>query len=823
MQLLIVESPAKAKTISKYLGNAFKVLASFGHVRDLPPKNGSINPDNNFDMKYEIIPKSKQYIKDLIITASQTSEIYLATDPDREGEAIAWHIIEVFKEKHIISNVHCIYRVVFNEITKNAVQKAIQNPRKINMDLVQAQQARRALDYLIGFNISPLLWKKLHGSKSAGRVQSVVLRLICEREDELNKFILQKYYSIEAEIQSDHDKVFHAILVQYQNQKLDKYDISSEEQAQEMIYNIQSGQYTVSQESCTQIKKNPAPPFVTSTLQQEGVRKLHLNVKNIMRIAQSLYEGIDIGGETVGLITYMRTDGFHIADEAIISIRKMIESIYGVQYLPQTVRNHKKKIKNTQEAHEAIRPTDITRIPNRMTEYLTQDQFKLYELIWKRTIASQMESTVLHQVVCEINSSDKKILLRASGSNVLFDGYSKIYQDSNIDIVPDIMPPIMKIGERCKLISVKFIQHFTRPPLRYSEASIVQKMEELGIGRPSTYATIISVLKDRGYILLDKKTFIPSNRGKIVTIFLKVFFDRYVEYDFTADMEEKLDAISNGHADWKRELSNFWTPFFKRINSVNQMTHDAVISEIHDLIIDSFYSEEEKKHLDIKCYSCTSGILKLTFGRMGVFFGCSNYPICRNTKDILHHDEIIEFPKSLGIDPHNQQEILIKKGPFGLYLQYHNNLKKKKSISIPKDIKIQSLDLHLAIKLLSLPSVMGNHPDTGKSITLYLGRFGYYCIYDNKYFSLKKSSQEILNMQLSEICEIITYYIQKALKSLGYDAFGTEVFICHGRYGLYIKHHNTKIKLSEDIDIENLDLKKALELINNQNTYLLKQ
>ncbi|QKX01519.1 type I DNA topoisomerase [Wolbachia endosymbiont of Cruorifilaria tuberocauda] len=754
MALLIVESPAKAKTIGKYLSKEFEVAASFGHVRDLPVKNGSVDPDNNFTIKYEIIKKAEKHVKELVKKASKTSDIYLVTDPDREGEAIAWNVVEVLKERKAINDKSNIHRLILNEITKKAVQEAIKNPRKINMDLVCAQQARRALDYLVGFNLSPLLWKKLSGSKSAGRVQSVALKLICEREDEINKFISQEYWDITAEIQNSKNKKFFAVLSYYNNKKLEKFDIKNQEKAENLAKEVESRQYVISTVERKQVKRNPLPPFITSSLQQDAVNKLHFNVKNVMRIAQNLYEGIDIGGETVGLITYMRTDGFHIESEAINSIRKLIKSLHGDKYLPKLPRQYVKKVKNAQEAHEAIRPTDINRTPDSIKSYLTPDQFKLYDLIWKRTITSQMESVILDQVAVEISSIDQKIILRASGSSIFFDGFYKVYQD-NTGNKDEILLPTMKEGEICKIISVDQKQHFTQPPLRYSEASIVKKMEEIGIGRPSTYAIIISVLQNREYVTLNNKRFIPSSRGKIVTIFLETFFRRYIEYDFTAQMEEKLDLISNGHADWKKELSYFWVPFFNLVNSVKQMTHDEIFNGIHDFAVDWFCSGKRKNEIGKKCPNCSGGILKLNFGKASVFLGCSNYPACNYTKGVTGNSDKSEYPKSLGIDDVTGQEVVIKKGPFGFYLEFNSESEKKKTGSIPKDMNINDIDLITAVQLLSLPKVIGEHPKTGKKVKIGLGRFGYYIFHDSKYLPLKKRLKEVLEIKLNEAVQII--------------------------------------------------------------------
>ncbi|WP_333023590.1 type I DNA topoisomerase [Wolbachia endosymbiont of Pentidionis agamae] len=811
MNLLVVESHAKAKTISKYLGNQFRVVSSFGHVRDLPAKKGSVDPDNNFAMKYQVIEKAEKYIQELVKAANKASDIYLATDPDREGEAIAWHVVEVLKEKKVIKSKSNIYRIVFNEITKNAIQEAIKNPREVSMNLVNAQQARRALDYLVGFTLSPLLWKKLPGSRSAGRVQSVALRVICEREYEIDKFISQEYWNIKIELQNSKNDIFLALLTHYNQKKLEKFDIKNEEEAKKLVDLIKTKQYVAKNVENKQVKRNPLPPFITSSLQQDAVNKLNFNVKNVMRIAQNLYEGIDIDGEAIGLITYMRTDGVYIEKEAINSIRLSIKSLYGDKYLTKIPRQYKTKVKNAQEAHEAIRPTDINRTPSSIANYLTQEQLKLYELIWKRTIASQMESAIIDQMIIEIYSYDEQIILRANGSAILFDGFYKVYSD-NIEDNHELLP-IIKEGELCKLISVMPKQHFTQPPGRYGEASLVKKMEEVGIGRPSTYATIISVIQDRGYAVLENKRFIPSARGKIVTVFLKTLFSRYVEYNFTADMEEELDLISNGNIDWKDVLSKFWKPFFNNINSVNVMQYSEIMNVLHNLIIDSFINTHEQIK-DKKCPSCSDGILALNIGKSSVFFGCSNYPNCRYIKEIT--DKSNYDQRSLGLDAATGKEIIIKKGPYGFYLQLNDESEKKKSITIPSNININELDLNIATDLISLPKNIGMHPKTQKEIKLGIGRFGYYFLYDNKYYSIKKSHREIFNMKLDEVVSTIENSARKESKSLGFDKEGKEVFVCHGRYGLYLKYDKMNVALSKNINTNDIDLKKALELIENK-------
>lgn len=812
MSVLIVESPAKAKTISKYLDNKFRVVASFGHVRDLPAKNGSVDPNNDFAIKYEIIDKAEKYIKELVKAAAKTSEIYLATDPDREGEAIAWHVIEVLKEKKAITSKVQIHRIVFNEITKNAVTGAIKNPRTISMDLVNAQQARRALDYLVGFTLSPLLWRKLPGSRSAGRVQSVALRLICERENEISKFISQEYWSIKAEFLSEKSETFFALLSHYDNKKLDKLDIKNQQEADGLVDIIKTKQYSVAKVENKQVKRNPPLPFITSSLQQEASSKLGFAVKNTMRIAQNLYEGIDIDGESIGLITYMRTDGFYIADEAISAIRQMIMSMFGEKYLPKSARKYTKKVKNAQEAHEAIRPTDITKTPSSIAKFLTAEQLKLYELIWKRTVAGQMEPALIDQVAVDIESQDKQVIFHATGSTVAFEGFYKVYQDVKED--EDTKLPSLKEDELCELKEIIPQQHFTQPPPRFSEASLVKKMEEIGIGRPSTYATIISVLQERGYAALENKRFIPSDRGQIVTIFLTSFFGRYVEYNFTANMEEELDLISNGDIFWKEVLSKFWSPFIQNVDSIKEMENDKILDTVRNLATGYLFPG----NLDAKCPKCENGILRLNVGRTGVFLGCSSYPECKYTREIKDENNgqdmsNVEYPKLLGVDPNSQTEVFVKKGPYGFYVQLGNDSKGKKA-SLLKDVDPSSVDLDFALKMLSLLMVIGYHPETNKEIKIGIGRFGPYIFYDGKYFSLKK--KDIFSVTIDEALPIITSSSSGKIKSLGYSQDGEEISICSGRYGPYIKCGKVNVALGKDFNVDEITLQKAMEMIESK-------
>ncbi|MDB1135731.1 type I DNA topoisomerase [Candidatus Anaplasma sp. TIGMIC] len=802
MGVVIVESPSKAKTISKYLGKKFNVVASFGHVRDFPAKSGSVDPDNDFLMKYELIAKSEKHIDKIVkVVRGEKSDIYLATDPDREGEAIAWHVIEILKEKDVIAKDVAVKRMVFNEVTKRAVTAAIDRCRPIDMDLVRAQQTRRALDYLVGFTLSPLLWRKLPGSRSAGRVQSVALRLLCDREYEIEQFKSKEYWDISCDMQNKNSEGFEAVLKYYDGEKLDKFSITNSKQAEEYAKRVSSESYTVASVESKKTKRHPYPPFITSSLQQDASTKLGFSAKNTMMIAQKLYEGIDIGGETVGLITYMRTDGFYISEEAISYIRDTIKMQYGEKYLSSTVRHYTKKVKNAQEAHEAIRPTDITMLPENLAKYLTAEQLKIYTLIWQRTIASQMESAVIDQVAVDIRSKCGKIGLHATGSTLSFDGYYRVYGPEDGD--KRSMLPNLQEGESCSLLNVRPNQHFTQPPARYSEASLVKKMEEIGIGRPSTYAAIISVLQERDYTHLEQKRFIPSERGRIVNAFLTNFFKRYVEYDFTANMEEELDLISNGKMIWKEVLRQFWDKFIADVSSVKTIEVSEILKAItRDLESYAFPVSDTENSTSKVCPTCGTGELVLNIGKSNAFLGCNRYPECRYTRGIGDEASASvgdNAQRVLGIDTATQEEIFLKNGPYGEYLQLGNSTKR---VSIPKGIG--EINIDVARKIIALPLTLGQYPNTEKDIKLGVGRFGPYILYEGTYFSVK-DKDDFLSLTCEDAIRIIDTQADKKAKLLGKHGNGKEIYVCKGRYGFYLKCDKVNVAIkgkSADISLE---------------------
>ena len=620
--VVVVESPAKAKTINKYLGKDYTVLASFGHVRDLPAKDGSVNPDEDFSMIYETDPESKKHLSVIAKAVKDADELYLCTDPDREGEAISWHVLEALKESRAIHKNLQVYRVTFDEITKKAILEAFKHPRDIDMNLINAQQARRALDYLVGFTLSPVLWRKLPGSKSAGRVQSVALRLICERDEEIEQFISREYWDIKAQMLSESGSAITARLIEYKGEKLEKFSITNEKQANDIASDLRTKQYKVSRLEPKEVRRYPAPPFTTSTLQQEAARKCGFSAKKTMQVAQKLYEA--------GYITYMRTDGVTVSQDAIAATREHIASAYGKPYMPPAPRFYKTKSKNAQEAHEAIRPTDVTRTPEQFGVSLDHDQARLYELIWKRMVASQMESALYDQLIVDIAATDKQAVLRASGSVVRFDGFLKLYQEGkdDEDEEGEAKLPVLKQDEKVAVKEVTPEQHFTEPPPRYSEASLVKKLEELGIGRPSTYASIISVLQDRGYVTLDKKRFIAESLGRLVNAFLVSFFTQYVEYDFTADLEAKLDDVSAGEREWKTVLREFWTSFIAKIEESRELKVSQVLEALDHLLASYAFGAGNDGKDPRECPACKTGRLGLKIGRFGPYIACSNYPEC---------------------------------------------------------------------------------------------------------------------------------------------------------------------------------------------------
>ena len=758
MKLVIVESPAKAKTINKYLGSEYKVIASFGHIRDLPSKNGSVLPEEDFAMKYEISDKSSKYVNEIISSAKNASEIYLATDPDREGESISWHIIEVLKSKKVIKDDSKFKRIAFNEITKKAVLDAVAHPRSVDTNLVNAQQARRALDYLVGFTLSPILWRKLPGCRSAGRVQSVALRLICEREDEIERFVSREFWDIKLDVLGSSGDPFIARITHINDEKLEKFSITNKEQADQIVQKLKLRKFHVLSIEKKKQKRNPSAPFITSSLQQEAARKLGFSAKKTMQVAQKLYEGIDLDGETIGLITYMRTDGVTIANDAVESIRSLIEKKYGSDYLPSKPIIYKSKSKNAQEAHEAIRPTDVTLLPERVAKSLDSDQLKLYDLVWKRTVACQMEAVIIDMVGADLISDDKSFIARATGSTIAFDGFYKIYQegiDDNKEESSKMLPPLTE-GENIDTKKINPEQHFTEPPPRYSEATLVKKLEELGIGRPSTYATIISVLQDRQYAVTEKKRFVPSELGRFLTAFLVGFFEKYVQYDFTAELEADLDKIADGSRGWKSLLSEFWSGFNDNVNKVSDRKIGEVIEYVEKSLDYHLFGDKNGNEgiyeKNKKCPSCHDGALSLKLGKFGAFLACNNYPTCTYKKQISKTTDQSADEDSLGVNPaDNNRElgadkdgtmVTLRKGPYGWYVQLGEAVSAKdkpKRSTVPSGINPDNLTLETALKLLNLPILVGSHLNSGEEIFMGIGRFGPYLKYQNKFTSIPKN------------------------------------------------------------------------------------
>ncbi len=820
MNVVIVESPAKAKTINKYLGKDYKVFASFGHVRDLPSKDGSVRPDEDFAMTYEVDADSKKHISEIKKAVKDADALYLAPDPDREGEAIAWHVLEALKESKAIHKDLQIHRVTFDEITKKAIINAFEHPRDIDMSLVNAQQARRALDYLVGFNLSPVLWRKLPGSKSAGRVQSVALRLICERDAEIEKFISQEYWDIKAQMLSSAGNEFSARLVEYKGEKLQKFSITTETQANEIASDVRSKQFNVASLEEKQVRRHPAPPFTTSTLQQEAARKLGFGAKRTMQVAQKLYEA--------GHITYMRTDSVSISGEALAATRGYIEQSYGKPYLPDAPRAYKSKAKNAQEAHEAVRPTDISAKPTALK--LNEEQAKLYDLIWKRLMASQMESALFDQLIVNIAASDNQAVMRTSGSVLKFDGFLKVYQEGKDDEEDEKENRLPALSKDESLSTKEIIpeQHFTEPPPRYTEASLVKKLEELGIGRPSTYAAIISVLQDRGYVQLEKKRFIAESLGRLVNAFLVSFFERYVEYDFTADLENKLDDISAGDRDWKEVLREFWKDFIAKIEESQELKITDVLAALDTMLSDYVFGKAEDGKNPRECPTCKTETLGLKIGRYGPYIACSNYPDCtyksqlgEGAEPVLVDADGNEFtlPRVLGTHPETGEDIHLKKGPYGVYVQLGEE-KKPKRTSLFKGMKPEDITLEIAIALLSLPRELGSHPDTGKPIVVNNGRYGPYLLHDGKFTTLP-TAEDPLSIGINRAVEVLATAPEKGkrasatpLRVLGkHPDDDAEVGVYKGFYGPYIKHGKVNATITKGFDPETITLEEALPLL----------
>ncbi|HKS20666.1 MAG TPA: type I DNA topoisomerase [Bradyrhizobium sp.] len=832
MNIVIVESPAKAKTINKYLGPSYEVLASFGHVRDLPAKNGSVDPDANFQMIWEIDPKANSRLNDIAKALKGASRLILATDPDREGEAISWHVLEVMKEKRALKDQK-IERVVFNAITKQAVTDAMKAPRQIDGALVDAYMARRALDYLVGFTLSPVLWRKLPGARSAGRVQSVALRLVCDRELEIEKFVPREYWSLVATLTTPRGDAFEARLVGADGKKIQRLDIGSGAEAEDFKKAIEAANFTVTTVEAKPARRNPQAPFTTSTLQQEASRKLGFAPAHTMRIAQRLYEGIDIGGETTGLITYMRTDGVQIDPSAITQARKVIGEDYGNAYVPEAPRQYQTKAKNAQEAHEAIRPTDLSRRPSEMRRKLDSDQARLYELIWIRTIASQMESAELERTTVDIaaKAGSRVLELRASGQVVKFDGFLALYQEGRDDEEDEDSRrlPAMSEGEALKRQDLAVTQHFTEPPPRFSEASLVKRMEELGIGRPSTYASILQVLKDRGYVKLEKKRLHGEDKGRVVVAFLENFFARYVEYDFTAALEEQLDRISNNEISWQQVLKDFWRDFIGAVNDIKDLRVAEVLDALDDMLGPHIYAPREDGGDPRQCPTCGTGRLNLKAGKFGAFVGCSNYPECRYTRPLAADSEA-SADRILGKDPETDRDVIVKAGRFGPYIQLgepkdYAEDEKPKRAGIPKNISPSDIELDLALKLLSLPREIGKHPETGQPITAGLGRFGPFVKHEKTYASLE-AGDEVFDIGLNRAVTLIAEKIAKGPsgrrfgadpgKPLGEHPSLGGVAVKNGRYGAYVTAGGVNATIPSDKTLDIITLAEAIALIDER-------
>ncbi|WP_336294684.1 type I DNA topoisomerase [Bartonella sp. CB169] len=832
MDIVIVESPAKAKTINKYLGSQYKVVASFGHVRDLSAKDGSVLPDQDFSMKWDIDSTSAKRLNEIAKAVKEADSLILATDPDREGEAISWHILDVLRQKKVLKDKP-VKRVVFNAITKKSVLDAMNNPRDIDISLVDAYLARRALDYLVGFTLSPILWRKLPGARSAGRVQSVALRIICDRESEIERFIKEDYWTITTDLKTIRNDNFRAKLTMFNQKKIGKLDIQSQEQADQICLMLQEAKYRTLSVEAKPTKRNPSPPFTTSTLQQAASSKLGFSASRTMQIAQKLYEGVEINGEIAGLITYMRTDGVQMAPEAIDSARKVIHKSFGSDYLPEKPRFYSTKAKNAQEAHEAIRPTDFQRLPNQVFNFLDSDQAKLYELIWKRAIASQIRSAEIERTTVEVEAQQgtNRANLRATGSVIRFDGFISVYTDQreegNSEENETTCLPQINANEALTKEKVESVQHTTEPPSRYSEASLINKLEALGIGRPSTYASTLATLCDRGYIIIDKRKLIPDVKGRIVTAFLENFFNRYVEYGFTADLEEKLDLISDGKLSWKNVLRDFWDEFYASITNIQELRITNVLDVLNVTLAPLIFPIREDESDVRSCPLCKNGELSLKLGRYGAFVGCSNYPECKYTRQlgteaeeenkVIRNDE----PIMLGVDPTTGKEISLRNGRFGPYIQLGDN-KEVKRAGLPREWQADNVSLDKALALLSLPREIGIHPETGKIITATIGRYGPYLMHDGKSAPLPHSDEvfEIgINravILLSEKQENKTKRVRATpatLVTLGEHPDGGSITVRNGRYGPYVNWGKINATLPKDKDPTSITFAEALELI----------
>ena len=836
MNVLIVESAAKAKAINKYLGPSYKVIASYGHVRDLPSKNGSVEPDNAFAMHWDTDARSAKVVKEIAAAVKGADKLILATDPDREGEAISWHLIQLLEQKRALKKDTPVERVTFNAVTKQAVTAALKEPRDIDQPLVEAYLARRALDYLVGFTLSPVLWRKLPGARSAGRVQSVALRLVCDREAEIEAFKTQEYWSIEALLATSAGDDVRTRLVAIDGQTLKRLDIKDEATATAITTAIKGGNFAVKSVEKKAVRRNPSAPFTTSTLQQEASRKLNFSAKQTMQVAQRLYEGVDIRGEAVGLITYMRTDGVQIIPEAVAQIRNLVETEYSRRYLPASAREYKTKAKNAQEAHEAVRPTDPSLTPDSIKQSLERDQFALYELIWKRSVASQMASAEVEQTTAEITikgHDGKTYGLRATGSVIVFDGFLKLYEEGRDDTGDENSRrlPALKEGDALSEKAIDAKQHFTEPPPRYTEATLVKKMEELGIGRPSTYASTMAVLQERDYVEMDRKRLVPVDKGRLVTAFLSNFFERYVEYDFTAGLEEKLDLISDGKLDWQQVLREFWRDFTAAIDDTKELRVSDVLEALNEILGPHIFPEKEEGGDPRQCPACAAGRLSLKVsGKFGAFIGCSNYPECRFTRQL---SQTVDGPveaatadgKLLGHDPETGLAVTLRTGRFGPYVQLGDteDSEKPKRSSVPRAYDAEQVDLELALKLLSLPREVGQHPVTGNVITAGLGRFGPFVLHDGTYANLE-SVKDVFTIGINHAVTLIAEKLAggkgrfqrtkaKVLKDLGEHPDGGKMEVLDGRYGPYVKYGKINATVPKGKEPTELTAEEAIQLI----------
>ena len=825
MAVVIVESPAKAKTINKYLGSAYKVLASYGHVRDLNDKRGSVDPDNKFSMKWQINPKSAKHISDIKLALAGDNHLILATDPDREGEAISWHLVEILKKQKSVTNDTKIQRIVFNAITKSAVLEAINNPRNLDVPLIEAYLARRALDYLLGYNMSPSLTKVGFGFQSAGRVQSPTLRLIVEREMEIESFKPQEYWSINVSLKYDNTKIFQAKGIEYKSKKIEKLTINSEKMATEIVEEFQNSNFYIDDVTSIPKKRKPLPPFLTSTLQQEANNRLYMGTQQTMSVAQKLYES--------GFITYMRTDGIDMAPEAVSATRNTIKEIYGNKYLPEKPRFYKNKVANAQEAHECIRPTDISKNAESLN---LQDinQRKLYELIRNRTLASQMGDEISETTTVIIKDETKSNSLKAVGRVIVFEGFRKAFsydenEDSNNTENKEL--PILEKGKEVFTEKVTPQQHFTQAKPRYSEASLIKKMVDLGIGRPSTYASIVSTIQSRQYVRKEKNRLIPEDKGKLISIFLSEYFKKYVGYDYTAELEVELDNISSGKSEWIGILTKFWTEFFPTIEAANDLRISEVLERINDILTPHIFPNTEGKEDPRLCQNCNNGKLSIRTSRSGsAFIGCSNYPTCKFVRPfgVISTDSLNEKTSedSIGTSD-NGEEIYLKSGRFGPYVQLGNSSEKNpkpKRTSIPKNFEPSRITIEIAKKLLDLPKVLGEHPDDKKPIHSAIGPYGPYLKHNNIYANIK-DLEEFLSIGMNRAVELLSENSKKnsnnkraasLIKTIGDHPEGGEVQLMNGRFGPYIKYKKNNISVKNKDKLDEIDLKTALELLDNK-------